>query len=365
MNPEALEWHDGAADPLLLLAHGTGFCKELWRPVASSLRDQGVAASALAWDTRGHGRAPALDIPASWWTFGTDLVGLVDQMERTGRLPESVVGVGHSMGGTVLVLAELLRPGTFTGLVLIEPVLLPPPFERNPYGPLAQGAIRRRPVFDSREELVETYLDKPLFQRWHPEVFEAYIDHGFREVPKGVALRCPREVEADLFSSGAESGGVRPPRRAVTPGPPDHHRRVRPAGTVSRNPAGGSPQRDHHLHGRPEPPGPDGTPRPGGRRNSRRAQQFFDSHPPARPISHRRGLSQASAERLSSPRLRPIRSGKAAWSRVPPPVSLSRAARYLSCSWHESPYAMHNTTGGCIRRETEVIFCLVFCTIHG
>lgn len=206
MNPESLEWYDGAASPLLLLSHGTGLCKELWRPVVSGLRDLGVTAQTLAWDTRGHGRAPALEIPASWWTFGTDLVGLIDQLEGTGRLPESVVGVGHSMGGTVLVMAELLRPGTFTGLVLIEPVLLPPPFERNPYGPLAQGAIRRRPVFDSREELVETYLDKPLFQRWHPEVFDAYIEYGFREVPEGLALRCPREVEADLFSTGAECG---------------------------------------------------------------------------------------------------------------------------------------------------------------
>ena len=206
MNPEALEWHHGAADPLLLLSHGTGLCKELWRPVVSGLRDLGVAAPALAWDTRGHGRAPALEIPASWWTFGSDLVGLIDQLDSSGRLPGSVVGVGHSMGGTVLVMAELLRPGTFTGLVLIEPVLLPPPFERNPYGPLAQGAIRRRPVFDSREELVETYLDKPLFQRWHPEVFDAYIEYGFRQVPEGLVLRCPREVEADLFSTGAECG---------------------------------------------------------------------------------------------------------------------------------------------------------------
>ena len=206
MNPEALEWHDGAAGPLLLLSHGTGLCKELWRPVVSGLRDLGVRASALAWDTRGHGRAPALEIPASWWTLGSDLVGLIDQLDSSGRLRESVVGVGHSMGGTVLVLAELLRPGTFTGLVLIEPVLLPPPFERNPYGPLAQGAIRRRPLFDSREELVETYLDKPLFQRWHPEVFDAYIEYGFRQVPEGLALRCPREVEADLFSTGAECG---------------------------------------------------------------------------------------------------------------------------------------------------------------
>jgi len=202
----ALEWHDGAGDGLILLAHATGFCKELWRPVVSSLRDQGVAAPALAWDARGHGRGPPLELPASWWTLGRDLVELVGDLDRAGRLPESVVGVGHSMGGTVLVLAELLRPGTFTGLVLIEPVLIPPPLVRNPELSLAQGAARRRPVFGSWEELIETYLAKPLFQRWHPEAFRAYVDHGFQDVPEGVALRCRREVEADVFAAGSECG---------------------------------------------------------------------------------------------------------------------------------------------------------------
>ena len=114
-------------------------------------------AAALAWDVRGHGRGPALDLPASWWTFGRDLVETDRQHGQcAGRLPDSVVGVGHSMGGTVLVLAELLRPGTFTGLVLVEPVLIPPPFVRNPELSLAQGAARRRPVFGSRDELVES-----------------------------------------------------------------------------------------------------------------------------------------------------------------------------------------------------------------
>ena len=206
MDRRALEWHDGAGHGLLLLAHATGFCKELWRPVVSSLRDEGVAVPALAWDVRGHGRAPALELPASWWTLGSDLVELIASLDSAGRLPESVVGVGHSMGGTVLVMAELLRPGTFTGLVLVEPVLIPPPFVRNPEFSLAQGAARRRPVFGSRDELIEAYLAKPLFQRWHPEAFRAYVDHGFREVPEGLALRCRREVEADVFAAGSECG---------------------------------------------------------------------------------------------------------------------------------------------------------------
>ena len=206
MNQEALEWHDGAGDALLLLGHANGFCKETWRPVVSSLRDQGVQAPALAWDIRGHGRAPSLELPASWWTFGRDLVDLIDGLDSTGRLPASVVGVGHSLGGTVMVMAELLRPGTFTGLVLIEPALIPPPFVRDPELWLAQGAARRRPVFGSRDELIESYLAKPLFQRWHPEAFRAYVDYGFYEVPEGLALRCAREVEAEVFAPGAESG---------------------------------------------------------------------------------------------------------------------------------------------------------------
>ena len=206
MDHEALEWHDGAGDVLLLLGHANGFCKEIWRPVVSSLRDRGVRAPALAWDVRGHGRAPSLELPASWWTLGRDLVDLIGGLAGAGRLPESVVGVGHSLGGTVMVMAELLRPGTFTGLVLIEPALIPPPFVRNPEMSLAQGAARRRPVFGSRDELIESYLAKPLFQRWHPEAFRAYVDHGFREVPEGLALRCAREVEAEVFATGAESG---------------------------------------------------------------------------------------------------------------------------------------------------------------
>ncbi len=203
---EALEWHEGTHDTLILLAHATGFCKETWRPVVADLRARGVTATALAWDIRGHGRAPGLDLPASWWKLGEDLVGLLRRLGDPGTVPQRRIGVGHSMGGTVLVLAELLRPGSFHHLILIEPVLLPPPFVRTPDLSLAQGAARRRPAFDSFEELVDHYLAKPLFRRWHPQAFDAYVHHGFQFTPEGAFLRCDRAVEAELFSTGAECG---------------------------------------------------------------------------------------------------------------------------------------------------------------
>ena len=45
----------------------------------------------------------------------------------------------------------------------------------------------------------------------------AYVDHGFQEVPEGLALRCDREVEAELFATGAEYGAFARLHELATP----------------------------------------------------------------------------------------------------------------------------------------------------
>ena len=202
MNEARLEWHEGSPEILLLLGHATGFCKEVWRPVVSELRLQGVSAAALAWDTRGHGSAPPLGFPITWWTFGEELVTLVDGLAHSGP----VVGVGHSMGGAAMVMGELISPGLLTGMVLIEPVITPPPFGRKADFALAVRAARRRPHFPSRQAAAESYRRKPLFKRWHPDAFDGYLEGGLEDNPEGVALVCRPEIEAELFAVGTATG---------------------------------------------------------------------------------------------------------------------------------------------------------------
>ena len=202
MTGSTLEWHDGSCEALLLLGHATGFCKEVWRPVVTELRRQGVGATALAWDAKGHGSAPPLGSPVTWWTFGRDLVDLIDELSPTAP----VVGVGHSMGGAATVMAEMIRPGLLSGMVLIEPVIIPPDFRTSGDHPLAMMAAMRRPTFPSRQAAAASYRSKPLFKRWHAGAFSAYLEGGLTPHADGVALACRPEVESAVFAASTETG---------------------------------------------------------------------------------------------------------------------------------------------------------------
>ena len=220
-----LEWHEGSSDLLLLLGHGTGFCKEVWRPVVTCLQKQAVGATALAWDAGGHGSARTLDTPIDWWTFGRELAVLVDRLPLQGP----VVGVGHSMGGTTIIMLDLLRPGLQAGMVLVEPVIFPPPYQRYEDFPLALRTARRRSLFPSLEAAAASYRSKPLFRNWHPQAFDGYLEGGFREHGAGgVTLACPPDVEAAVFAASTDTRVFdrldelhSPARLMITDGPGD------------------------------------------------------------------------------------------------------------------------------------------------
>lgn len=202
----AADWYKGSPDALLLLGHATGFCKEVWRPAVAELRELGVEASALAWDARGHGSSPALESPVTWWTFGRDLAALIAALPGETGFTGDLIGVGHSMGGATVVMAETLSPGSFSGMVLAEPVIMPPPYTRRPDNPLSVLAAKRRPVFPSVEAAAESYRSKPLFADWRPDAFAGYLEGGFRPHPQGVALVLPPELESEVFAASAECG---------------------------------------------------------------------------------------------------------------------------------------------------------------
>ena len=180
-------------EPEVLFVHATGFCKELWRPVASALEVLRPTARSLAVDLRGHGDSPRQAPPYRWDLMADDVIYTMG--DRTGA-----VGVGHSCGGAIVARAAAIAPDLFTSVILIEPIIFPPPFERANI-PLARAAQRRRNRFESRDAAYERFASGPL-ATWQPEALAAYVDFGFIDDGDGVAIKCAPAVEADVFREG-------------------------------------------------------------------------------------------------------------------------------------------------------------------
>jgi len=189
----------GSSGPLVVFVHATGFCKEVCDPVIADTRSHDVEFRALALDLRAHGDSGVPPRPFDWWDVGGDLAELIGAERQ-------VIGVGHSAGGAVLVLAELIQPGTFASFVLVEPIVLPPPYVRRPDHPMALGALRRKPGFTSRQAAFDNFMRKRTFSAWEERAMWAYVSGGMREEDGGAVLKCTPECEAEFFAAATMHG---------------------------------------------------------------------------------------------------------------------------------------------------------------
>jgi len=182
-----------------LLCHATGFHGAVWEPLAAAL--DGVERWAIDFRAHGDSTVPGA-APLDWDRFRVDVLAVIDDLDVR---PGSIVGIGHSMGGAALLLAEQARPGTFAGLWLYEPVAPPPGFFPSAEGGnrLAEGAARRRPSFPSRSDALANYASKPPLALLRADALHAYVRHGLVTGDDGeVHLACRPDDESRIYLGG-------------------------------------------------------------------------------------------------------------------------------------------------------------------
>ncbi len=187
-----------AGAPVLVMCHATGFHGRVFEPMARTLTDR---YRCVAPDLRGHGTTTVTDRTTfSWDRVADDLLAVV---EAVGGGP--IRAFGWSLGGAAIAAAELRRPGTVKAAFVFEPIIASRAFlaaSLATENPLAEGARRRKAVFESREQVLERYRSRPPFASVDPEVLGAYVEHGFADQPDGtVRLRCDPATEATLFEA--------------------------------------------------------------------------------------------------------------------------------------------------------------------
>jgi pimeloyl-ACP methyl ester carboxylesterase len=200
-----LDW--GGEGPLALLHHATGFCAGVWGPVAERLSEH---YRVIAMDARGHGDSskPEGADGYRWELFGRDVLGVAGALAAEHPDGRVALGLGHSFGGTSILMASAERPDLFERNVLVDPVILSTVDERAasaadpPGNVLAERARNRRQVWPSREAAREKWLEKEFFAGWDPEALDLYLAEGLADRPDGqVELKCSGETEAAIFEA--------------------------------------------------------------------------------------------------------------------------------------------------------------------
>ncbi len=190
----------GGSGPILLFSHANGYPPGVYRELLTGFLP--------------HYRVLAIehrplwqDDPSSlksWEEFGDDVTDLLDE------IGEPVHGLGHSMGGSTLLLASRRRPHAFASLGLMEPVLLPTAWQFGlrqvskffPHRvPLIQRALNRVDRWRSREHAFEHYRPKAVFRGFTDTALWDLIDYSTIAHPDGgIALRFTKEWEARCYA---------------------------------------------------------------------------------------------------------------------------------------------------------------------
>lgn len=191
----------GGTGRTLLISHATGFHGHCYDPMVDTLRDH---FRCVSFDYRGHGDTPS---PAGWqvdWDgYADDAMTVASRLAATSDEP--LVGFGHSMGATCLLMCAHQDPEMFSTLILFEPIVLPPEVfddaDRPPIE-IAERTKRRRATYASLDEAYANFASKPPLDVCTPAALRAYVDHGFRPTSEGVTLKCTPAHEAATFEMG-------------------------------------------------------------------------------------------------------------------------------------------------------------------
>jgi len=190
-------WDYGGSGPPLLFCHCAGTMGRIWDPVIGGLSGN---ARIFSMDLRGHGDS---DKPQGaeyyrWERMGADVAAVAEYLGLNG----SAAAVGHSGGGVAVTLAQLAHPGLFAKIVLVDAIVAPASFFPA-VNPMAALARRRKGNFPSRGAVRERLGGKLPYNAWSAAAFDAYVTHGFFEMPDGtVQIKCPGPIEARFYEAG-------------------------------------------------------------------------------------------------------------------------------------------------------------------
>ncbi len=191
-------------DSPIHLAHANGYPPGCYRQLVQALSSEKPVLE-MPFRPLITDRMP--DDVQSWHDLVEDLIRFLEQQTDT-----PVVGIGHSLGGVVTLLAAVRRPDLFASIILLDPVFLPrwiywlkvviPHRYRGYLVPLARIARKRKDRWPSREVARDHLRKKRVFARISDAVFDDMMESMLTDRPDGsCTLTYSTDWEARIYTT--------------------------------------------------------------------------------------------------------------------------------------------------------------------
>ena len=173
----------GKGDTLYFL-HANGFPPKAYNPLLTHLTNNFIVEAPLM---RPLWKVPPSEPIKTWKILGDDFIKFTEQ-----RNINPIIGVGHSIGGTLILYSAIQRPNLFSKIFLLDPVLQPLSYHygwriakkiglASKVNPMIGSKLRRK-NFGSKDEIFKRYRKKNVFSKLSDEALNIYIENSTREM---------------------------------------------------------------------------------------------------------------------------------------------------------------------------------------
>ena len=126
---------------------------------------------------------------------------------------DSTIGMGHSIGGNIILRTALSHPKKFSKLVLLDPTLFIP---KIIYGwkfilklglqakihPWINATLNRKMIYDNYEQIFKSYRNKDVFSRINDKNLKIYIDSIIKMDNDNLHITYSKDWEYQIYKTG-------------------------------------------------------------------------------------------------------------------------------------------------------------------
>ena len=188
----------------VIFIHANGFPPECYKPLFDNIKYQYIIDNFFLrplWDSK-----PNYTELNNWTLFQNDFI---DSLKNK----KSIIGLGHSIGGNIVLRTAISNPEKFSKIILLDPTLFIPKIIygwilfsklglQNKVHPWINLTLNRKMIYDNHNQIFDSYRGKEVFSKINDNNLKIYIDSITKVIDGNIHITYSKEWEYQIYKTG-------------------------------------------------------------------------------------------------------------------------------------------------------------------